>query len=200
MAKFTSEQMYNVPWVTTRYGKFNLNEPVFDIRDIAHALAQICRFNGQISKFYSVAQHSMTVGRLMEDYNLGDPLEGLLHDATEAYLSDVPSPFKHMLPDWNAIDHRCEIALRKQFSLGDKTDGCKTADWLALYMEAHYFLRDAGAEFPDPHNLRKQALGIAKELPYWLHYHAAPKKPFEEVTADFLRLYDTWRNDWRPGT
>lgn len=63
-----------------------------DIRDIAHHLANECRYAGACPTHYSVAQHSV----LVADYFI-DPeekLAGLLHDAAEAYLKDIPSPVK----------------------------------------------------------------------------------------------------------
>jgi hypothetical protein len=57
-----------------------------DIRDIAHHLAQINRFNGSAREPVSVAQHSVYVSYLVPDK---DRLQGLLHDASEAYLGDV---------------------------------------------------------------------------------------------------------------
>ena len=66
------------------------------IQDIAHALSQQCRFSGHTSVFYSVAEHSVRVSRLLEEWG-ADPvtvLWGLLHDASEAYLVDIPSPLK----------------------------------------------------------------------------------------------------------
>lgn len=192
MAKFTSDQMYDIPWITTHTGTFNLDSPTFDIRDIAHALPMICRFNGQIRDFYSVGQHSLIVCQLMDHLDLGNPLEGLLHDATEAYLSDVPSPFKHRLPDWRAIDDTCERALRAQFGIGEKTEGCKTADWLALYMEAYAYLPGQGEQLPDPHNLRMQALALMKTRPFMGHYTVATDYHFTDVERQFLNAYETW--------
>ncbi len=63
-----------------------------DIRDIAHALSLICRYTGHCRCFYSVAEHSVRVAR-----QLPPPLQlwGLLHDAPEAYLSDLCRPLKH---------------------------------------------------------------------------------------------------------
>ncbi len=68
------------------------------IEDIAHHLANTCRFSGAVRSFYSVAQHSWFVSRLC------DPewaMEGLLHDATEAYINDIATPLKRA-PEFRA--------------------------------------------------------------------------------------------------
>lgn len=64
-----------------------------DIVDIAHHLSHECRFAGACPQFYSVAQHSVLVARRFISSRMR--LAGLLHDAEEAYLKDIPSPVKH---------------------------------------------------------------------------------------------------------
>lgn len=150
--------------VETTYGWFDPNKPVFDMRDIAHALGQLTRYNGHGRFFYSVAEHSVLVSRLVEVRQLGDPMEGLLHDATEAYLSDVPAPFKQFLPDLQAFDARMERALRAQTGLpAEKTPGIKRADWLALFIEAYDLLPSRGEGWVDPHNLRPEAIALRND-------------------------------------
>jgi hypothetical protein len=65
-----------------------------DIRDIAHALSNQCRFSGHCRSFYSVAEHSVRVSEWLSMCEAPIPLWGLLHDASEAYLVDLPTPLK----------------------------------------------------------------------------------------------------------
>ena len=66
------------------------------IEDIAHSLSLQCRFNGHSARMWSVARHSINVASQLkrEGYNKEEQLAGLLHDASEAYLCDIPSPIK----------------------------------------------------------------------------------------------------------
>ena len=86
----------------------------FDIEVIAHALSNICRFTGHTVRHYSVAEHSVLVSRLVSP---SSALEGLLHDAAEAYIGDVSSPLKAMLPEYRAIETEVEKAIAKYFNL-----------------------------------------------------------------------------------
>ncbi len=82
-------------WIQTYTGKafdpFDVDPAAICIEDIAHALANVCRFTGHSRQFYSVAQHSVEVAtRLPHELQAA----ALLHDASEAYLTDVPRPLK----------------------------------------------------------------------------------------------------------
>jgi hypothetical protein len=82
-------------WIATYSGRkfYPLDPRVEDIDmyDIVHALSQLSRFGGHCTSFYSVAQHCVLVSLMCPPENA---LWGLLHDASEAYLCDVPSPLK----------------------------------------------------------------------------------------------------------
>lgn len=137
-------------WIETRSGKrVSVENPLpeqFDIKDIAYALSNTCRFNGHCSGFYSVAEHSVVVAlRLPPELRLA----GLLHDATEAYLGDIPSPIKQFLPDYKAIEDRFEEALERAFGLDDFPDraAVKQADLDALYTEAHFLIPSQGKDW-----------------------------------------------------
>lgn len=94
-------------WVQTYTGrKFDLLAPTADmicLRDIAHALSQLCRFTGHTRRFYSVAEHAIWVSLHVPP---DDALAGLMHDATETYLGDVSSPLKALLPDYKLMEQR----------------------------------------------------------------------------------------------
>lgn len=121
--------------------KFFLMRPEFDIKDIAHALGNNCRYTGHVKRRYSVAEHCVLVSFIMEDQKLGDPFEGLMHDAHEAYIGDMASPWKRLLPDYNIHEARIELAMRRWAGLEDKiSKGAKLADYTALILEARVLL------------------------------------------------------------
>lgn len=91
------------------------------ITDIAAQLSRACRFGGALRDevdFYSVAQHCCLVS---DHCPPAWRLEGLLHDAHEAYIGDMLKPVKLQVPAWKALEGRVELAVRRRFGLPDKT-------------------------------------------------------------------------------
>lgn len=107
-------------WILTSTGKhFDFADPQpeqIDIIDIANGLSKQCRFSGQCREFYSVAQHSVLVSKLVVG-PLELALEGLLHDAAEAYCQDIPSPLKELLPDYNSVEKRVQKIINAKFGI-----------------------------------------------------------------------------------
>jgi uncharacterized protein len=82
------------------------------IEDIAHALSNICRWGGHSKSFYSVAQHCVLVSQLVTK---DCALEGLMHDASEAYLIDLPTPIKRMIPQYREIEAKLSVTLSQKY-------------------------------------------------------------------------------------
>lgn len=84
----------------------------FDIEDIAHSLANSCRFTGHVRKFYSVAEHAVRMSNeaLKEGLGADEAFVALMHDASEAYLVDVPRPIKAE-PYFGALYKKYEEAI-----------------------------------------------------------------------------------------
>lgn len=85
------------------------------IFDVAHSLSLICRFNGHVREFYSVAQHCCLVsshfaGRL-------EKLWALLHEAHETYVGDIMSPVAVLLPGLKDLKKRHQAVVYKAFQL-----------------------------------------------------------------------------------
>ena len=79
---------------------------LIDIRDIAHSLSMLCRANGHFQSFYSVGQHCINCCNeaAARGYSRRVQLACLLHDGSEAYLSDVTRPVKQELPQYKLIE------------------------------------------------------------------------------------------------
>lgn len=146
-------------YIETASGKkFFIDRPEFDMDDVAHALSLQCRFTGHVKKHYSVATHSLLVMYLMRELGTGNPLEGLLHDVSEAYLSDIAAPWKVLLPDYKKLEARIEAPLRAKFNLPPTiSDECKRCDWIALFIEAHNLMPSKAADWIAPPGIKEQA-------------------------------------------
>lgn len=146
-------------------GKFFIDRPEFVVRDIGVALGRMCRYTGHCRQFYSVAEHSVLVSRLVEDLQLGDPLEGLLHDGAEAYLADIAAPWKVLLPDYKKLEAKIDKPLRAVFGLPETmSDGVKRADWLALFIEARSLMPSKAADWGAPEGIKEQAADLHYEI------------------------------------
>ncbi|MBQ3077477.1 MAG: phosphohydrolase [Clostridia bacterium] len=99
------------------------------LKDIAHALSLQCRAGGHFLRFYSVAQHSLNCEAEAAARRLPPRtrLAALLHDAGEAYLSDLIRPVKVLLPDYQALERRIDAAVLAAFGLDDLEDGERDA-------------------------------------------------------------------------
>jgi hypothetical protein len=113
-------------WIQTRSGKkFYPLEPdpgVITVEDIAHALSNMCRYTGHCSTFYSVAEHSVWVSRVVEERAPGQlwlARWGLIHDATEAYIADVSRPLKHQaaFDEYRKVEAALQEVIAAKFGL-----------------------------------------------------------------------------------
>lgn len=133
-------------WIQTISGaRVNLPTPKpeqIDIYDIAYALSMKCRFNGQCNQFYSVADHSLRVSSLLP---IELALGGLLHDANEAYLPDIPRPVKELVPEYKKVENLTELAIFKKFGINlglQDMIRIKIADNLMLATEGRDLMGD----------------------------------------------------------
>lgn len=108
-------------WIQTYTGRavypMDMRPEDICIEDIAHALSMQCRYSGHCLRFYSVAEHSVLIARHLRQISDAVALEGLLHDATEAYLADVPRPVKPFLGGYKEAERQASHAIAEAFDL-----------------------------------------------------------------------------------
>ncbi len=136
------------PYLQTVSGRwvnpFDPDPEQLDAADIARALANLCRFGGHSRSFYSVAQHSVIVSRLVEERtgDAEDAFAALMHDATEAYLGDMPHPLKHRSPlgaAYKAAEDHLEQAINERFRIKPGVPEIKRVDKALLAAERRAF-------------------------------------------------------------
>jgi hypothetical protein len=132
------EKLFSTDCIRTFSGKyldvFNPDPEQICIEDIAHALAFTCRFGGHTKYFYSVAQHSINVMHGVKTKGLH--LQALMHDAAEAYLTDIPTPIKKRLPHYKQLEDNLLHAIGSKFGFDSIIDPeVKQSDTNALKVE-----------------------------------------------------------------
>lgn len=137
------------PWIQTRSGtQVDLLDPQPDMikaQDFCYALSNICRFTGHCSRFYSVAEHTLHGHRLIDDEH---KLEFLLHDAHEAYTSDVSRPLKYAIgmEGFIEIEKRFAKLIRSMYGLPEEeSEAVRLMDGRLLATET----RDLMPPLPD---------------------------------------------------
>lgn len=112
----------------------HLSADDMDIRIIAKALSKLCRFGGHTSQFYSVAQHSVLVSKLVPEELA---FAALLHDASEAYVIDMPRPIKLQMPDYQDLELSVMSQIVAHYDVVDQMSHplIKHADMVALATE-----------------------------------------------------------------
>ena len=168
----------NVPAVSTKSGRrvalLNPSPSQIVIGDIAHGLAHQCRFNGQTSKFYSVAQHSVLVATILPRELR---LAGLLHDASEAYLGDVVQPLKDLLPEYQAIEENFCKVLGMRFGVNlQHNDAIRHADLVVLATERRDLMPMDMADWSSIAGITPMSRSIK------------PKSP-EAASAQFMEMF-----------
>jgi uncharacterized protein len=114
----------------------------FTIEDIAHGLANICRYSGQCTNFYSVAEHSIFVSEIAKSFEF----EALLHDAAEAFIGDITRPLKQMLPEYKKLEASVQRAILDRFDvLGPIPPQVKQADLRVLAAEQRQIMPEGTA-------------------------------------------------------
>ena len=171
-------------YITTYTGKhFDPTAPdatLLDIKDIAHALSLMCRGNGHVKTFFSVGQHCVNCALEAEQRGFSQRviLACLLHDASEAYMSDVPRPFKASLPEYVKAEEQLLDLIYEKFLGSVLTEEeqrlVKSVDDDLLYYDLKVLLGETPA-------------GDAPNLKIELDYTV---QPFEKVEQQYLKLYE----------
>src|SRR4051812_2228297 len=124
------------------------------IKDIAHALTKICRYGGALplNIHYSVAQHSIQMYKYakLSGVHLYTLRAILLHDASEAYLGDIVSGLKNLLPDYQKIESRVQNLIMNKYSPNEYNSSLvKELDTRILLDEAKSFFPHVYQDFKE---------------------------------------------------
>lgn len=153
------------------------------IEDIAHALSLLCRGNGHVKTFFSVGQHCMRCALEAEarGYTRRVVLACLLHDASEAYMSDVTRPLKQYLPQYKIFEQQLlEVIYEKYLGsllTAEEEKMVKVIDDDLLYFDMLHLLGE---------HMRDEAPDMRTSIDYEF-------VSFEEVEKEYLTLFQKYK-------
>lgn len=154
--------------------------------DIASAISRQCRFTGHLLPefdHYSVAEHCVLVSALLKKMGADTRLQfaGLMHDAAEAYLSDIAAPFKRELGSYYEAEAKIEKRINKKYGINlseAEHTALKKADWIALWIEARQIVTG---------DVRKQDISEPDEVESWKGYEL-----YGEESLDYMTPVQCW--------
>lgn len=163
-----------------RFDVVNPRPAMVLITDIAYGLSHKCRFGGHTAGWYSVAMHSIQVAKwlLSRSCSREIALAGLLHDAAEAYLADLPTPIKILLPDYCVMEDRIQVAINTHFGLdagAHEILKVKEADTQQYELERRHLMPDV-SWWPNPHD-----------------YDCPEQMPFSFPEQDYNKFLDMYK-------
>jgi uncharacterized protein len=146
------------------------------LEDIVNNLAKICRFAGNVSRFYSVAEHSVILAKkvLSEGGSEQEALGALFHDATEAYLCDVARPIKKHLGNYMEIEQGLQDVIFSKFGLEPMSQ--RVEDW-------------------DINIVADEAAELFQSVPDWVKYYEPLGVQItgwscDKAEIEFLKMYN----------
>ena len=164
-----------------RFDPMQMTPEEVSLRDIAHALSLLCRGGGHMKYFYTVGLHSLNCAREAASRGWSDRLvlACLLHDASECYMSDVPSPFKKTLPEYQEQEAYLLHLIYEKFLGSDLTAQeqaqLEEIDHVMLWYDLDGLLEKQDGEPPKLHI----------ELNYTV-------EPFAKVEAEYIRIFEKY--------
>lgn len=163
-----------------RFSPLQAKAEDIDIVDIAHALSLMCRANGHIRHFYSVAQHCLNCAAEAGVRGLSEKLQlaCLLHDASEAYISDITRPIKRSLPQYLAFEEVLQNQIFDKFEL------------IPLKEEEHALVKEIDDALLYYELLELMREEIFEERPAISSIPDLEQRDFLEVKEAFLKEYE----------
>lgn len=168
-------------WMQTYTGKafwpLDARPDEIDPHDIAHALSMLCRYGGHCEFFVSVAEHSCLISDAVSPENA---LWGLVHDASEAYMVDLPRPIKNSpgFEQYRVYENRLLAVIAEAFGLPTEMPAeVKDADNRILLDERDQLMKSP----PRDWGLPGEPLGV--HVTGW-----SPSRAKQEWLARFKRL------------
>lgn len=175
------------------------NPETICIEDIAKGLSQECRFMAQSSRHESVAYHSILMCGLMP---ADLKLEGLLHDAEEAYIKDL-SPHlvgaigRGMVNQYRFIKRKFQKVILTKFLcrdfnedyINEKYDFIGTIEGFIKKMDNRVSITERNSLFKEPN----------KYPEYWYNAESLPMliapQAIAETEKKFLEMFELYRRD-----
>lgn len=174
--------MYITTYSKIHFTPLEPKEEQIQVEDIAHAQSLMTRANGHFPEFYSVAQHSIACGKeaAAREYSDRLVLACLLHDASEAYLSDITRPVKGELEGYRRIEEVLQNAIYRRF-LGslpteEEAEAIRSVDDTCLYYEFLHYMGEA----------------LAKEPPEKYSDMVFETRPFKEVEKELRQMIEKY--------